>query len=235
MGLFSSRQPKPSGYGLMLPKKKTNFLDKAAPFLAIAAATADPENPLAGFALQTSLAKRQQRDIDEKEAQAAAMIRQTLAEEGFPDHVINGLMADPKKVAEILFDKYRTRQGGAEGITVGGISPTTGRLETQTSAGWHDNSYFGGSDGTEAPPIIREGLKFVPTPPGGMTQVFKGVSGAPVYEDEVSGLSPAGSDEASLRAEAARAIQNGADPAAVQRRLQQLLGGASQPGSRTFP
>lgn len=79
MGLFSGGKPprlsSVPGYGLLPAKqKKEGFLSKAAPFLAIAAAAADPTNPMSQFALQASYLNRQQRASDKKEMEAKAAL-----------------------------------------------------------------------------------------------------------------------------------------------------------------
>ncbi len=54
--------------------------------------------------------------------------------------------------------------------------------------------------------------------------------GAPVQQQPQGGMNPA-----QLQAQAQEAIRNGADPQAVNARLQQMLGGAGAQAPRTFP
>lgn len=120
--------------------------------------------------------KKAGRAEQERQQAVLGQLRQALATEGHPEHVINALMADPKRISELIFEKYKTREGGPGGISVGAIGPD-GKLNTQHSSGWQDGNFYGSSDGTSAPNVIHEGVKTVPVVPGGAVYGIGGATG----------------------------------------------------------
>lgn len=241
MGLFSGSAKTTSVPSGFLPPDTTpkkhglgGFLSAAQPFLALAAYSSDPSNPLASYALQSAILKRQQNAQDKKEQAAAAQIYQALKQEGLPDRVITGLMLDKNKIADFFAQKYGTKQFGFEGGSVGSIDPNSGQLNTQRAPGWIDGSYYAGGAGNEKPQMLQEGLKFVPTPPGGMTQVFHGVIGSPVTRGEVFGNQQPGNLDSTPTIEEGHQYTPGpggrANPANWK-----FLGGATAGPSPTFP
>ncbi len=164
--------------------------------------------------------KRDAREEDEREQSMIASLRNSLAKENLPEHVIDGLMSDPKRVSEIMFEKYKTREGGPGGISVGGIGPD-GQLRTQTSAGWQDGSYFGGSNGTQAPRLIHEDVKAVPLPEGGSFIPVGGVTGRDMRGLPIPGGVPT-------------APQGRLTTEEIEE-LERSQGGAGQQGPQTFP
>jgi len=167
MSMFGSRK---GGGGFFGPDMMSRFARAQAltqgDYGAAAGITAD---------MQRNSIMRERAEREQAEAlQQELSLRSSLEMEGYPSHVIDGIMADPKQVSALMVSKYQTRQGGAEGLTVGGIDPTTGQLRTQTSAGWHNGDYFGASNGSGAPERLYQGEKVMPVAPGGYLGVYGG-------------------------------------------------------------
>lgn len=175
-----------------------------------------------------------EREKQEQQSKALSAVRSGLKARGYRDTDIDVILANPENASKLITETLVTRQGGAEGMTVRSIDPGTGAASTETTAGWHNGDYFGGSSGSGAPQRLYQGEKVFPVEKGGYLGVYGGPQGGtPAATPQAT--PGARSDEAALREQAAEAIRNGADPAAVAERLQRMIGGAGSAASpRTF-
>lgn len=106
---------------------------------------------------------------------------------GYSEVDAQALANDPATIASIIQQATQDRQGGAEGMTIRHVDPASGAATYETSPGWHDGSYFGGSNGTAIPPIIRDVPKIVPVTQGGGFEAFGGASGRHIPRRELEG------------------------------------------------
>jgi len=152
MSLFSSE-----------PKKKSfNWGDAALGFFG---------GPEATRSIQSRRANEAELEREEQERFGRTMqemgIRSGLEQEGLPSHVIDSLMADPKRASEFMMEKYKTRQSGVEGMSL--YDGTTGK--SKMTPGYRGGAYVGDWDGQSKPNIIDEKVEQVTPQDGGMYPV----------------------------------------------------------------
>lgn len=189
------------------------------------------------FADPQAMAARKKRQQEEAKTAATAaqmeQIRQSLAREGLPEHVVNGMMANPEKVADYFLSKFQTRAGGADGISVTDRMPD-GSFKTHVTPGYHNGDFMGATDGTRAPERLYQGEKVMPVTKGGYLGVIGGPQNAAPREAPIgappvsSGAPPIGTVDEGL-------VYKGGDHRDPKNWVPAPRGGAGRSGPPTFP
>lgn len=178
----------------------------------------------------------------ESAAQQAASVRQGLKARGYNDNDINVIMANPDRASDLIYEALKTREFGPGGGSVRNVAP-----DGQASYEWaprvdDDGSYWAAGPASEAPKLMREGVKTVPVAPGGSVAIIGATTGREKTREEVYGGEPGPKADpvaaAPLKGPQAGAVIDGYrfkggdpnDPNAWEE-----VGGASQAGSRPFP
>jgi hypothetical protein len=181
------------------------------------------------------LLQEQARAEAENEEAQYLSAHEALSARDVDKHAIHAMR--PEERSALLREQLQPRQFGAEGGSL--YNPSTGGFIRAPSQRQVGRTIVDMPQGNNPTPIYQ-GVEPIAVTDGGSVYgmrgdgSFVGGGGAAPPAPEA----PPAMDEAGLRAAAQSAIQRGADPAAVQRRLDEqlrALGGASPAGSRTFP
>lgn len=194
---------------------------------------------------------RTRQEAAQAEAEEARSARASQAEAaaalGYTKEQIAAMR--PEDLSQLVRERFQTRQFGSGGGSV--YTPGTPGAEDAFIQAPSRHEYQGsvfdiGPDGAVTP--RHQGRQIVPLQPGGEAAVFNSFTGDEVTQPVTAVTPPPVGppptaprigqvpNEAALRAAAERAIRQGADPAQVNQRLEQMLtGGAGPSGPRNFP